>query len=210
MKLNKNTERLLEKLKAKYEPEYIPVKIEKYSKLHHCYYNVEHKVKVDGGDIFYGWIVHETNLLCEAEHHAVWKDSDENLIDISPNQDNSLEILFIPDNDCKYRGLSIDSVRINITKNFMVDDFIYICEFIEKLYALGTRINDEKVIVSEEVLELITQYQVVKMILLEFIEKKTNKSKFCICGANKSYRECCHKILKSSAEKQFQSLIKTT
>ena len=46
MKLNKNIEKLLKKLNAEYEPEIVPVKIEKFSKLHQCYSNVEQKVKI--------------------------------------------------------------------------------------------------------------------------------------------------------------------
>jgi hypothetical protein len=162
MKFNKNVERLLGELNAEFDPEYVPVIVESYAKLHHCYNNVNEKVRIDGGEVFYGWIIHETDILCEAERHAVWKDYDDNLIDISPNQSNSKEILFLSDNNYTYNGIDVDNVRINITTNFMVDDFIYISEFISKLYALGERVNDDEVNLPAGVSKLIFECKIVK------------------------------------------------
>lgn len=202
LEINKNIDRLLKKIQAEFEPEIVPVKIESFSEIRDCYGNVEKKIKKDGGGIYYGWIIHQTNILCEAEHHAVWKDNNDNLIDITPNESNLDHILFLPNNERIYMGTSIDNIRINITNNFMVDDFIYVSELISKLYNLGERKSSKELILPVDILEIITQNDYVKGRLLYFIENNINS---CICGSEKSYKNCCHKILKISGEQQYVS-----
>lgn len=201
LEINKNVEKLLNKIEADFQPEIVPVKIESFSKVQDCYGNVEKKINKDGGEIYYGWKIHQTNILCEAEHHAVWKDNIDNLIDITPNESDSNHILFLPDNECVYKGTSIDNIRVNITNNFMVDDFIYVSELISKLYNLGDRKSSTELILPVDILKIITQHETAKERLLYLIE---NNIKYCICGAEKFYKNCCHKNLKISGQKQYE------
>ena len=56
-----------------------------------CYQNAERKVSQDGGSVQYGWIfAHRRTAAFEsvgyfiATHHAVWRDSNRRLIDVTP------------------------------------------------------------------------------------------------------------------------------
>lgn len=43
LEINKNVEKLLNKIQAKFEPEIVPIRIESYSEVLDCYGNVEKK-----------------------------------------------------------------------------------------------------------------------------------------------------------------------
>lgn len=83
----------------------------------------------------------------------------------------------------------------------MVNDFIYVSELISKLYNLGNRKTSKELILPVDVLKIITQHEFIKERLLYFIE---NNIKYCICGAEKSYKNCCHKILEISGQQQYE------
>ncbi len=52
----------------------------------YCYWNVRDCVANYGGQIIFGWLVTEHKfLMLEAWHHAVWKQNDGQLLDISPH-----------------------------------------------------------------------------------------------------------------------------
>lgn len=123
LEINKNVEKLLNKIQAKFEPEIVPIRIESYSEVLDCY------------------------------------------------------------------------------GNFMVNDFIYVSELISKLYNLGNRKSSKELILPFDVLKIITQHEFIKERLLYFIE---NNIKYCICGAEKSYKNCCHKILEISGQQQYE------
>ena len=136
---DKDVERLLDKMDVEFEPEIVPVHFEPYAKLHNCYVNVEEKVKIDGGLIHYGWTIYKSDILCEAERHAVWEAPNGDLIDITHSPIDFKEIMFVSDNRYVHPDQLVDNIRINITNNSLVDDFIVICENLEKLYTYGDR-----------------------------------------------------------------------
>ena len=126
--------RLLEKIGSKNVPQYVPIKVENYSTINNCFYNLIDKVSIDKGMIIYGWKIHQTKLLLEAERHAVWKSPSGELIDITPDVEYSDKTLFLEeDNGWIYEGQYSDNIRVNITDNPLVDDFILLCESITKL-----------------------------------------------------------------------------
>lgn len=50
-----------------------------------CFWNVADHAKEHGGEIVFGWSIHEwPHLFWEAQHHAVWRAPDGELIDITP------------------------------------------------------------------------------------------------------------------------------
>lgn len=63
-----------------------------------CFSNVAAHVAGNGGKIAYGWAIWQVpGLYIEAEHHGVWQQDAETLIDISPQFNNPSRILFLPD-----------------------------------------------------------------------------------------------------------------
>lgn len=113
-------------MEMEYDYEIIPVAVEDYSEALQCFPNVEEKVKRDGGKIHYGWSVHfNKNLIIEAERHAVWEDENGDLICITPNPFGLDEVIFLSDDIPVADNLLIDIVRMNITNNPLVNDWIY-------------------------------------------------------------------------------------
>lgn len=53
---------------------------------------------MDGGSIQHGWSMREQpQVYAEAAFHAVWRNSDGSLIDVTPRADEQMRILFLPD-----------------------------------------------------------------------------------------------------------------
>ncbi len=115
---------IVQLLGIKKAPIYIDVTPEPYSKAIECFPNVDVKISRDGGAHCYGWQIWKTEILIEAEFHAIWKSPSGDLRDITPKQIPISRILFLPDSEAIYSGCQIDNVRINITNNRLVDDFI--------------------------------------------------------------------------------------
>ena len=62
-----------------------------------CHFNIAMMVELHGGSYLPGWIIWESSMLIEAEHHAVWHRLDNTLADVTPKVDGEQRILFLPD-----------------------------------------------------------------------------------------------------------------
>jgi hypothetical protein len=199
--------KLLNKIKSEFEPEQVPVRIEKYSERLNCFGNVDQKVELDGGKVHYGWAIYQTNILCEAERHAVWENENEELIDITPREIEFDQIMFVSDNDFEYRGQIIDNYRVNITKNKVVDHFIKVCETLSEFYSLGTRKDDWELEIEPHVGKVIYEYEDLKSQLELYIINGGDLRTKCICGANKNYKNCHGKTLIERIENDYKGII---
>jgi hypothetical protein len=63
----------------------------------YCFWNVRQAVEAEGGAIAYGWEVGEHPGFLVAEHHAVWRDKNGILKDISPGMGDQSHRLFLED-----------------------------------------------------------------------------------------------------------------
>lgn len=188
---DKYVDKLLDKMNVEYLPEKVPVIIENGAKKLNCFVNVQEKVIKDGGKIHYGWAIYKSDIICEAERHSVWETPNGDLVDITPKDFDFNEILFVSDNnDFEYKGQLIDNIRINITNNKVVDDFIVLCEGKEKLYSYGERIDDERMSLPEPIKMIIDNYENLKIHLELFLNKGGNTTSKCLCGGPKSYKNC--------------------
>ncbi len=188
--VNNHIEKLLDELNVDFEPEIIPVRVESDAKPKSCYYNVENKITRDGGKIFYGWVIWQSNYLCEAEHHAVWENKEGELVCITPRDVHYNEIMFVPDNDRTYNGVSISNVVLNISGNTIIDDFIKIRYLVCKLYEFGRRKNVDSVIVPKCVSDAITECDIASGALEVFFLLGNKPVSPCYCRSSKSYRQC--------------------
>lgn len=108
-------------------PIYVNTVLEPEAEVNNCFLNVSKKVDAEQGEIVYGWQFWERPYMIEAEFHAVWRSHKGEIIDITPKSDPTInKILFVIDDIRKYNGIQIDNVRINTTKNLLVDDLIEI------------------------------------------------------------------------------------
>lgn len=199
---NENVTKLLNKLNTDFEPEIIPVLIDENATMGNCFINVEKKVKKDGGKVHFGWAIFQSTNLCEAERHAVWENEDEELIDITPREILFSKIMFVSDNDFKYEGQLVDNVRVNITKNKLVDDFIKLCEIIEKLYSKGERIDEENMSFEKKpaILDIINKLEQNKIMLNSYILNEGKYDKPCFYASQKNYKNCHFIIFEKNIE----------
>ncbi|MGE0079619.1 MAG: SEC-C domain-containing protein [Bacteroidales bacterium] len=189
--------RLLEKIGSKNLPQYVPIKVENYSTINNCFYNLIDKVSIDKGKIIYGWKIHQTKLLLEAERHAVWKSPSGELVDITPDEEYSDKTLFLEeDNGWTYEGQYSDNIRINITDNPLVDDFILLCESITKLWQTGKRKSKLEIEILEPVVNLIHLLEKDKIDRELFILSNSNRESNCYCGSLLKYKDCHGQDLK--------------
>lgn len=189
--------KLLDKLKVEFEPEQIPVIVESDAKINNCFLNVEKKIKRDGGKAHYGWAIFQSEILIEAIWHAVWENDNGDLIDITPKEINFDFIMFVSKNNFTYNGQLIDNIRINITSNPLVDDFILICEALEKFFTYGKHIGEEEMIIPEPARKFVLKYTNLKHLFLQYLNEGARPKHKCFCGEQKSYKSCHGKSIKS-------------
>lgn len=199
--------RILDKLKVEFEPELVPIQPEPYAKSLNCFPNVEEKVKRDGGRIHYGWAIHKTTILCEAERHAVWENEQEELVDITPTEMLVKHTLFVSDTEgFEYTGQDTDNVRINITGNPVVNDFIRVSETLSKIHAYGTRENSMYIRLPDAACELNHYYEALKNALQGYIYSGGTPKKRCFCQGPDRYRNCHGKSISPRIEADLRKL----
>jgi len=77
-----------------------------------CFRAVERYIEQHGGSVCYGWQIWRVpNFMVEGEFHAVWRDPDGEMHDITPKQSDIDRILFLPDPERKYDGRQVNNVR---------------------------------------------------------------------------------------------------
>lgn len=85
------------------EPVYVRVQPAPAAKFIHCFENSETEAARHGGAAAYGWAIwHWPGRYFEAEHHAVWRTPEGELIDVTPQTGAPPRILFLPDPDAVY------------------------------------------------------------------------------------------------------------
>ncbi|PQJ08926.1 hypothetical protein CJD36_021930 [Flavipsychrobacter stenotrophus] len=187
---NNHIEKLLNQLNVEFDPEIIPVRVEPEAKTKSCYYNVEEKMKRDGGKIHYGWAIWQSQYLCEAEHHSVWEDNEGELVCVTPREQRYDKIMFVPDNNRVYKGVSISNVALNISGNPLIDDFIKIRYAICKLYEYGERKDVEVVVLPKCANDAITECDITSGAIEVFYLLGNKPTSNCYCRSLKPYRQC--------------------
>lgn len=188
-------------INADYEPIEILCEIEDSEKPLDCFDIVQNKVRNYGGKMILGWQIWQTNMLMEAEAHAVWEDSEGELHDISPKAFNLPidKIVFIEDSKMKYEGKLIQNIRLNISNNSVIDDFIKVSKLFFYLQNEGKRANFHdlsEILNDNEIKEIENAYNW-KIDLHFFFEEGKSEKSLCFCGTQKNYKNCHRKELEN-------------
>jgi len=206
--VNPHIEKLLDRLDVEFEPELVPVTPAIFARENSCYYNVLEQVRQSGGKIHYGWVIWQTDLLCEAEHHAVWEDANGDLLCITPRQMQMSSIMFVSDNSRPFNGTSYDNVRVNISGNPIIYDFITLHQLNTKLWALGTRNGEMEVVLPKYVSDQINRNSQILHNIHLYHQNGGRLDTPCFCQSNKKYRHCHGNNLSANAIREFDSVIK--
>lgn len=183
--------KILHKLKNTNIPVIVPIRAESYSINNNCFYNVLDKVKIDNGLIVYGWKLHKSTFLEEAQRHAVWKSPNGELVDVTPDEVYKDRILFLEeDKSWVYDGKYYDNIRVNTTKNPLVDDYIILNETITMLWQTGIRSSRININIPEPIVKYIEILDIYKLKLEKYILENNDSNGICYCGQEKYYRDC--------------------
>lgn len=201
-------EEILNIIDSEYLEELIPVIPIENGELNDCFGNVDKKIEKDGGKRHYGWVIWKSKILYEAEFHAVWENERGALIDVSPHEFDYKRIMFVSKNNYPYNGQYVDNIRINYTKNPLVDDFIRLSEVINKMYNFGEKGEANTIILPENILKVIRDLDFFKRgVQILIYQGKTIKSK-CFCDSGKNYKNCHGKELSYQLKKVLKEVTK--
>jgi hypothetical protein len=202
---DKEVQRLLNKLNATHEPDYLEVTPEPRADVNDCFIIVQDKVKKDGGRMIMGWQIWKGKHLIEAECHSVWEDNDGNLHDLTPKEFAVDKIIFVEDENLVYEEKQIDNVRLNITNNELVDDLILVAQAIYRfdnkeerasLYDLSGVLNDEQFRHKEYLMAL-------KKFINVILAQKGSRKSLCPCQSGSKFRDCHGKDLRKRIQKDI-------
>ncbi|RZK12025.1 MAG: hypothetical protein EOO46_04665 [Flavobacterium sp.] len=188
--VNKFLPDLLIRIKAKYNPMSVNIQPEQDAVINSCFYNVERKVAKDGGSAKYGWSVRPLKYMIEAEKHAIWKAPDGSYLDITPTIVPLQQTLFVIDDDFVYSGQLVDNVRINITENKVVDDWIFVCEAIHTLYGYGRRTAEHEIAMPENLVRMLKGLEDFEKVFEPYLEANGDYKSICFCGRQLPYKDC--------------------
>jgi len=192
IKIDKDIEKLFKLLKASHDYTFLDVEPELGAQPNDCFPVVQSKVKLAGGKMILGWQIWKTKYLVEAECHAVWEDENEELHDITPKKNGSTKILFVEDENLKYEGKQVRNIRLNISNNRLVDDWISVLDAIHEFNNRGERAylyNLEGVLNSEQFDHLV-YLRDLEGIISTLLFKNGKRDSHCPCGSGSEFRNC--------------------
>ncbi len=166
---------LCQKIAPDQQAVYLDIEPIKEAVLNECYGNVAKVIQEFGGFVQYGWQIWETlpGVMAEAEFHAVWKDVNGNLHDVTPKETTYItNILFLPDQTRIYEGRQIDNIRIALIEDPLVYGFIKNRESLFETMNRGELANYHGMMVYTKEMENIerTGYELFREILKRFYQ----------------------------------------
>lgn len=200
---DKEVQRLLKKINATHNPDYLYVTPEVSAKAKDCFVVVQDKIKKDGGRMIMGWQIWKGKHLVEAECHAVWEDSDEELHDLTPKEIYVDKIIFVEDENLVYEDKQIDNVRLNTTTNKLVDDLIEVWEALYRFDNKGERatLYDLSSVLNEEQLKHKKYLMMLKEFINVILTQNGSRKSLCPCQSGKRFRDCHGKDIRKRIQK---------
>ncbi|WP_157956920.1 zinc chelation protein SecC [Salinicola aestuarinus] len=90
-----------------------------------CFRVVEAHVAANGGEAVIGWAIWEwRKVMIEAEFHAVWRDPNGKLLDLTPQGFKPPRILFVPDPQRQYEGVQVNNIRRPLREDERITRYI--------------------------------------------------------------------------------------
>jgi len=195
---------LLSKIGSKEEPVYVCCRPNPTAPQNECFSLVEAKLKAEGGERILGWQIWQGQLLVEAEFHAVWKTPTNELFDITPKPFPVENIFFVADPRAKYEGKQINNVRINITGNPLVDEFISVHDAVFRIKNKGNRAFQYRFswllyycfFLTKKEKNALKKLNDAKPMLQMMASQGYTKKSPCGCGSGKKYEVCHGEVIK--------------
>lgn len=196
--------KLCHQLDATQKPGYVSVNPEPDCVLGECYDNVQRKADACGGCSRHGWNIEVWPLvLLDAQFHAVYVGPDDRMVDITPNQNKSSRILFLPDSRRRFtaEGGRILNERVPLSSDPEIVEYIALTNEKDLL-------ETERGIPPKNENGPQSQIQRRRAVLLATLQfRYTPKRDPCPCDSGKRYLRCCYEL---PTEVQLQKIARKT
>lgn len=191
---------LLKKINSESMPFYVRCQPNKLGIENECFPLVDQYVQDHGGERINGWSLWEQpGLYIEAEFHAIWKSPEGNYLDLNYRPHKTENILFLPQPDLLYEGYQRNNIRLPLTNNKNVHDFLKVKDYEYEFRNRGNRkgMHGEVHLTDpDEIIEYKNITYALCMLGIEIsrlIKPLTNYDP-CICGSGKKAK-WCHKLI---------------
>jgi len=163
-----------------------------------CIKNVNLAITRNGGEMILGWRLWRLrNVMVEAEFHTIWKNSQNELIDVSENELNSANIIFLSDPKLTDTGMQVNNIRKALVDDELIYRFITLKNREFQIFNDGEKAQQFEVeLTDEETIELNCIYRESN----EILPALQNKYAFdlgpydmCFCNSGMKYKFCCGK-----------------
>ena len=177
------------------KPRFMQVTPVEHAGANDCFPVIEQHVQEYGGSICYGWQIWEwPGEMVQAEFHAVWRDSDGELHDLTPKQVPVDRILFLPDPEEVYEVTLINNVRRALSTGSDVEAFIKALDHEYEFMNRGARINQHGEIILEgpdaREWSAIQQRKSDAQARIIARQPKPGRNDPCPCGSGKKFKKC--------------------
>jgi hypothetical protein len=116
------------------KPAFIDVRSRSDSQPSNCFVDVDLQVLNFGGSAQHGWLIWEfPGILIEGEFHAVWRQTDNSMLDVSIKPDGETQVLFAPDPVRMFDNRRVPNIRMAIGNEPRIKQLIKISEEIDRL-----------------------------------------------------------------------------
>ena len=184
-------------------PTFVPVKALPGADALECFPVVENHVAQAGGTVCYGWRFWELpGIYVEAEFHAVWRTEDGSLLDITPNQVGSQQVLFVADPSRVYEGHQVKNIRRALADHPAILNFFAAADAEYEFMNRGSRADQHGQIVlspaeSREYMQIQTKKaDAMSRMMRKGAEPvrspaKVGRNEPCPCGSGRKFKKCC-------------------
>lgn len=175
-------------------PIYLEIDPVEHAKSGNCFPAVEHQVQAYGGSACYGWRIWElSRVFVEAEFHAIWRDPEDRLREITPDPDGLTQILFLPDPVRVYEGKQVNNIRQAIFDDPSVHEFFQACDDWFNLMNRGDRAMQHLIVLEESEVAAIEMRKAMAMSKIIQRIPQPGRNDPCPCGSGKKFKKCCGK-----------------
>lgn len=158
-----------------------------------CFETVDKQVATHGGEVVYGWAVHEwPGVMIEAEFHAVWRDPQGKLRDISRQDFATGTTLFLIDPTRKFDGRQVNNIRRALRNHPAVHRYIKAANRMYEVMNAGDRAMQvgEIAIPANEIAPVMAEMAAAHLGVLELGQGRNDP---CACGSGRKFKKCCGK-----------------
>ena len=176
-------------------PIYVDVRPKHGEDANECFHVVRRQVATVGGGAIIGWSIWELpGLFVEAEFHSVWRSPDGEHIDLTPKNEPTARILFLPTPDRTYDGRPLNNVRRALTREPILSEWFDALDAKYELLNRGDRAFEHGEIHLEgrDAIEYNAIEQAIEELGVQVLGLHPHVGPYlpCLCGSGRKAKWC--------------------